>query len=242
MASKEWTIAPLLLATAATDLSQVVLLSPVGNKVDGAVIAWLLTSGDDKILVDTGFILPEIPDERIMFTQTPDQTLKAQLTRFGTVPEDIRLVVNTHLHIDHCGGNTLLPNARFLAQKSELAYARDPLPAHRPAYDVDLAQMELELIEGDREIAEGVRTMLIPGHSPGSQAILIDTAEGLHIIAGDTITHYLSMDVPEGNPFLPGPIYLDLKEYYESLNSLKKLGGTILPGHDPLVFKRQTYP
>lgn len=241
-ANKKWTIAPLVLATAVRDLSQVLLMAPMGTGVPGAVLAWLLTSGDEKILVDTGFGAMDTPDLKNNFSRTPEQSLESQLARFGTVPEEIRLVVHTHLHVDHCGGNCFLPNARPLAQRSELEYARNPLPVHRPAYDVDLARMGLELLDGDTEITEGVRTIMTPGHSPGSQAVLVDTSEGLYVIAGDTITHYLSVDVPKGASFLPGPLYVNLKEYYESLDRLRDLGGTILPGHDPLVLKRVTYP
>jgi N-acyl homoserine lactone hydrolase len=241
MAGRKWTIAPLVLATAVTDLSQVVLMAPVGTGVDGAVLAWLLRSGDEMILVDAG-LGPTKPDERIVFNRTPDQSIEAQLARFNIAPFAIRLVVNTHLHVDHCSGNCFLPNARFLVQKSELAYALDPLPVHRPAYDVDLSRMNFELLEGDTEIADGVRVTVTPGHSPGSQAVLVDTNQGPYVIAGDTITHYLSMDVPKGASFLPGPLYVDLKEYYETLDRLRDMGGTILPGHDPLVLKKATYP
>ena len=242
MTGRQWTIAPLVLATAVRDLSQVLLMAPMGTDVDGAVLAWLLMSGDEKILVDTGFGAMDTPDLMHNFSRTPEQSLGAQLARFNTAPEEIRLVVNTHLHIDHCGGNCFLPNARFLAQKSELEYARDPLPVHKPAYNVDLSCMNLELFEGDAEIAEGVRTTVTPGHSPGSQAVLVNTSKGLYVIAGDTITHYLSMDVPEGTSFWPGPLYVGLREYYESLDRLRDLGGTILPGHDPLVLKQTAYP
>jgi N-acyl homoserine lactone hydrolase len=242
MANKPWTIAPLVLATAVRDLSQVLLMAPIGTGVDGAVLAWLLRSGDEKILVDTGFGAMDTPDLKNNFSRTTEQSIESQLARFNTTPDEIRLVVNTHLHVDHCGGNCYLTNARFLVQKSELEYARDPLPVHRPAYDVDLVHMDLELLDGDTEIAEGVRTIVTPGHSPGSQAVLVDTGKGLYVIAGDTITHFLSMDVPEGTSFWPGPLYVGLKEYYESLDRLRDLRGTILPGHDPLVLKQTTYP
>jgi glyoxylase-like metal-dependent hydrolase (beta-lactamase superfamily II) len=242
MAYKKWTIAPLLLATAVRDLSQVLLMGPMGLGVDGAVLAWLLRSGSDTILVDTGFGAMDTPDLKNNFDRTPEQTIQAQLAGFDIVPDAISLVVNTHLHVDHCGGNCFLPGARFLVQKSELEYARHPLPVHAPAYDVDLEHMSLELLEGDTEIADGVRVILTPGHSSGSQAVLVDTDKGLYVIAGDSLTHYLSMDVPEGNSFWPGPIYVDLKEYYASLDRLRDLGGTILPGHDPLVLKKAVYP
>ena len=83
---------------------------------------------------------------------------------------------------------------------------------------------------------------MTPGHSPGSQAALVGTDKGRHVIAGDTVTHHLNMDVPKSTSFRPGPLYVDLKEYYERLDRLKGLGGMILPGHDSPVFKKVTYP
>jgi N-acyl homoserine lactone hydrolase len=242
MAGKKWTIAPLVLATALRNLSQVLLMSPPGASVDGAVLAWLIRSKDDVVLVDTGFGSMETEDQKGNFSRTPEQTLEAQLHRFDVTPQEIRLVVNTHLHIDHCAGNCFLPNARFVVQRSELQYALDPLPAHRPAYDVDLSGMNLDPLDGDAEITDGIRVMVTPGHSPGSQAVLIDTESGLFVLAGDTIAHYVNMEVPKGDSFWPGPLYVDLREYYESLNRLRDLGGTILPGHDPLVLTKTIHP
>jgi N-acyl homoserine lactone hydrolase len=242
MAARQWTIAPLVLATAVRDRSQVILLGPMGTKVEGVILAWLLMSENEKILVDSGLGGLDTPDLRNNFSQTPEQLIEAQLARFNTVPEEISLVVNTHLHVDHCGSNGSFKKARFLAQKQELEYAQNPLPVHRPAYDVDLTGMNLELLDGDAGIAEGVRVILTPGHSPGSQAVLVDTATGLYIVAGDTVTHYVNMAVPDGDSFWPNPLYVDLREFYHSLDRLKALGGVILPGHDPLVLKQQVYP
>ncbi|NLE09920.1 MAG: N-acyl homoserine lactonase family protein [Actinobacteria bacterium] len=242
MTHRKWTIAPLVLATAVRDLSQVLLMGPMGRKVDGAVLAWLLRSGDETVLVDTGFGAVDTPDLKNSFSRTPEQTLEAQLSKLGTSPDEIRLVVNTHLHVDHCGGNCFLPNARFVVQKSELAYALNPLPAHKPAYDVELSRMELDLLDGDAEIVDGIRVITTPGHSPGCQAVLVDTEKGLFVLAGDTIAHYVNMDVPEGASFWPGPLYVDLRQYYESLDRLRDLGGTILPGHDTLVLQKTVYP
>lgn len=242
MAHKTWTIAPLVLATAVRNISQILIMAPPGVNMDGAVLAWLVRSGNEAVLVDTGFGSMETEDQKGQFSRAPEQTLEAQLKRFGLSPADIGLVVNTHLHIDHCSGNCYLPNARFLVQRSELEYALDPLPAHLPAYDVDLRSMNLELLDGDTEVADGIRVILTPGHSPGSQAVLVDTVDGLYVLAGDTIAHYVNMDVPKGASFLPSPLYVDLREYYASLDRLRDLGGTILPGHDPLALSKTVYP
>lgn len=242
MADRQWTIAPLILARATRDKSQVILLGDVGIKVEGAVIAWLLMSGSEKILVDTGLGLLDTPDACNLFDHGADLTVQSQLMRFNVVPQDIKLVINTHLHIDHCGGNVFFKSARCLVQKKELEYARRPLPVHRPAYGIDLKGFEFELLDGDAEIVPGIKMILTPGHSPGSQTVLVDTAKGRYILAGDTITHFLNMAVPDDESFLPGPLYVDLREFYKSLDRLKSIGGVILPGHDPLVLKQEIYP
>ncbi|MBN1628126.1 MAG: N-acyl homoserine lactonase family protein [Thermoleophilia bacterium] len=242
MARKKWTIAPLVLATAVRNISQALLMSPPGANMDTAVLGWLIRSDDDTVLVDTGFGSMDKEDLKGSFVRTPEHSLEAQLKRFDLAPEEVKLVVNTHLHIDHCGGNCFVPNARFVAQRSELEYALDPLPAHRPAYDVDLSSMNLDLLDGDAEITDGIRVIVTPGHSPGSQAVLVDTEGGLFVLAGDTIAHYLNMEVPKGDSFLPSPLYVDLREFYASLDRLRDLGGTILPGHDSLVLKKTVYP
>jgi glyoxylase-like metal-dependent hydrolase (beta-lactamase superfamily II) len=238
-----WTIAPLALGSAVRDRSQTLLGKDYGIKLEGAILAWLLLSGEKKILVDTGaFGRTYRPDLSSRYDQTPHQTMESQLRRFNVTAQEIGLVINTHLHLDHAGGNGYFPQARFMVQKKELEYAKDPLPVHKGGYDVDLSGLPFELLEGDAEIVPGVRVVLTPGHSPGSQAVLVDTEEGLYVIAGDTITHHVNMDVPVGDSFWPNAIYVDLAEYYRSLDRLRDLGGVILPGHDPRVLRNATYP
>ncbi len=80
MARKKWTIAPLVLATAVRDLSQVLVMSAPGvSSVDGAVLGWLIRSGDETVLVDTGFGSMETEDQKGQFSRTPEQTMEAQL-------------------------------------------------------------------------------------------------------------------------------------------------------------------
>jgi len=243
MTHHQWTIAPLILATAVRDKSQSLLYRDVGVKLEGAVLAWVLMSGKEKILVDTGACGPaKTPEFYRRYSQTPEQTMEAQLMRFDASTDEITTVINTHLHLDHCCGNVLFKNARFLVQKREMEYARNPLPIHKPAYAVQLAGINFELLDGDADVVPGVKVILTPGHSPGSQTVLVQTTEGLYIIAGDNIPHFENMAVPDNDPFWPSAIYVDLREYYESLDRLKSLGGFVLPGHDLLVLKKNVYP
>jgi N-acyl homoserine lactone hydrolase len=243
MTHDQWIIAPLTLATGIVDKSQSLLYRDAGIKKEGAVLAWLLMNGERKILVDTGVFGPsDPPGNNGPFTQTPEQTMPAQLMRFDTSPDEIKLVINTHLHLDHCAGNFYFPGARFLVQKREMEYAKQPLYVHKPAYDVDLKGIDFQLLEGDADIAPGLKVILTPGHSPGSQIVLVETSAGLHVIAGDTVQHFENIEVADDEPFWPSGLYVDLREYCESLDRLKKLGGVILPGHDLLVLKKSTYP
>ena len=243
MRPQQWTIAPLILGTAVRDKSQSLLHRDFGVKVEGGILAWLLRSGNERILVDTGACGRVATAEFYKrYSQTPEQTLETQLTRFNTSPDEIGIVINTHLHLDHCSGNVLFKRARFFVQKREMEYARNPVPIHKWAYHVDLSGITFELLDGDAEIAPGIQLILNPGHTPGSQAVLVQTAQGLYILAGDNIPFFENMRVPENEPFWPNAIYVDLREYYESLNRVKKLGGTILPGHDLLVLQKEVYP
>ncbi len=243
MLPQQWTIAPLIAGTAVRDKSQSLLHRDYGVKVEGGILVWLLMSGKERILVDTGACGRVATAEFYKrYSQTPEQTLEAQLTRFNTSPGEIVTVINTHLHLDHCSGNVLFERARFFVQKREMAYARNPVPVHKWSYGVDLAGIKFELLDGDAEIASGVQVILSPGHTPGSQAVLVQTSQGLYILAGDNIPFFENMRVPENEPFWPNAIYVDLREYYESLHEVKKLGGTILPGHDLLVLQKSVYP
>jgi len=238
-----WTIAPLVLGTAVRDKSQSLLHRDYGIKLKGAILAWLLMKDGDKILVDTGCFGPiERPEVSARYDQDTDQRMELQLRKFHTTPDNITLVINTHLHLDHAGGNNYFKRAKFLVQKKEMEYAKNPLPIHRGAYDLDLSGIAFEYLDGDTEIVPGVKVIFTPGHSPGGQAVLVDTAKGLYTIAGDTITHFINMDVPPGDSFWPNGMFTDLGAHYWSLDRLRDLGGFILPGHDMRVLGQDVYP
>jgi len=221
-----------------------------GIKIELGILAWLVISGDEKIIIDTGpSHLSKTAEFHKPFFQLPEQTLEAQLARFATSFDEIKIVINTHLHWDHCYGNSFFKKARFYIQKREIDYARNPLPIHAKAYVVGQAgltppfeETDFDILQGDVELAPGVKVILTPGHSPGMQAVCVQTQKGLYTIAGDTIPLFENFAVPDDVPFLPGAIFIDLKEYFESLERIKKLGGFILPGHDLQVLEKTMYP
>ncbi len=247
---KYWRIAPLILGTGPRDKSSFTYLRDPGVKIEIAMLAFLVFSEDEKVIIDTG---PSAPSVTAKFHkpvyQTADQTLEVQLKRLHTGFDEIKTVINTHLHWDHCYGNSFFKKARFYVQKREMDYARDPLPPSAPMYEAKqegivppFERMDFELLEGDTELAPGIRVMLTPGHTPGIQAVCVQTREGMYVIAGDTIPLFENINVPGHEPFIPSGNLVDLKAYFASLDRIKALGGTILPGHDPKVMEKDVYP
>jgi N-acyl homoserine lactone hydrolase len=127
---------------------------------------------DGRILVDTGMIdsTPEI-DEEWSVRFDPD-----------AIPRDVVCVINTHLDFDHCGGNRLFPGVPIQVQRTELEAAGP----HRNVMEwIEFEGASYVQHDGEAEIAAGVRVVPTPGHSPGHQSVLVDTEDGLVIVAGD---------------------------------------------------------
>jgi hypothetical protein len=146
-----------------------------------AVYSWYIEGPAKKIIVDTGSRMQMYSFPNWKNIGTPEERLKD----FGLKPSDIDIVIVTHLHYEHIGHPKLYSNAKFYIQKKEYEYALDPHPAHSIFYDKRLIEnLDVELIEGDTKIVDGVKVMLTPGHSPGSQSVLIETSKGIAGITG----------------------------------------------------------
>ena len=94
---------------------------------------------------------------------------------------DVNLIVNSHLHFDHCGNNQLFPNAEIFVQSDELSIARTSGYTVRKWFDYEGAR--LNSVSGDMEISAGIRLIQSPGHTPGHQSVLVETVEGKVLIA-----------------------------------------------------------
>ena len=97
-------------------------------------------------------------------------------------PADVKIVINSHLHFDHCGQNAVFKHAPFYVQRTELERARK---SGDSIEWFDFAGARFELLDGDTEIAEGVRVVATPGHTSGHQSVFIDTADGEAVMIGD---------------------------------------------------------
>lgn len=131
--------------------------------------------------------------------------LEDGLAQLGVRSEDVSFVINTHLHFDHAGGNTYVdpagalhpsfPKAKYFVQGGEYGYATHTNERTAASYFarnyVPLYESgQLELIEGDREILAGIRSMVTPGHTPHHQSVLIESDGQTALYLGDLVpTH-----------------------------------------------------
>src|SRR5437763_8808429 len=140
---------------------------------------------DGLVLVDTGMIdsTPELDEE---WSPTP-QPLPGDLVR------RLALVVNTHLHFDHCGGNRLFPGVPIHVQRRELADARTEDDYTIPEW-VDFAGATYVEHDGEAENLPGPRLLPAPGHTAGHQVVVVETDKGPVVLGGDVAYSFAELE------------------------------------------------
>jgi len=132
------------------------------------------------ILVDTGV---GWPTELVQEWKVVNRHAADALAEHDLSPADVHIVINSHLHFDHCGQNAVFKHAPFYIQRTELERARQAESVTSQWFD--FAGARFELVDGDAQIADGVRVIATPGHTVGHQSVLVDTADGGAVMIGD---------------------------------------------------------
>ena len=137
--------------------------------------------------------------------------LEDALAALGHVPADVRLVINTHLHFDHAGGNTFVdgagrvaptfPNARYVVQAGEYHYATHTNERTAASYFarnfVPVREAgRLDLVDGESELAPGIRLLPTPGHVPHHQSVLLESDGEQALFAGDLVPTAAHVPLP----------------------------------------------
>lgn len=198
---------------------------------------WYIEGSQPKILVDAGATAEMYPGHG--YPQENIQSLEDGLSKLGLKPNDIEIVILTHLHWDHIALAPKFPNAEFIVQKAELDFARNPHPASAMTGDYSnkiFDDLKLRVIEGDKEIIDGVRVFLTPGHSPGAQSVAVETPKGRAVITGFCST-LANFDPPryikeKGFPVVTTGLHLDIRQAYDSGLKVKQIADIILPLHE----------
>ncbi|MBN1152626.1 MAG: N-acyl homoserine lactonase family protein [Dehalococcoidia bacterium] len=249
MGGTQYTITPVTVGTLTIERPQFVWGQGWDSVVQCPVLMFYVEGGGQRIMVDTGCADPEWGSKyHKPFARKPEEEPAKALAAIGVDPAEIDIVIATHLHWDHCYNHVLFTNARFLVQRIELQYAAAPYPIHANVYEAPTTGMtpaysrtKFEVLDGDYDLADGLKLVSAPGHAPGMQCPLINTAKGLYYIAGDNVPLYENL---EGNKFgrpIPGMIYADLGAYYNTFRRMESLADHILPGHDSKVLDQSRY-
>jgi glyoxylase-like metal-dependent hydrolase (beta-lactamase superfamily II) len=172
------------------------------NRVELSMAPLLILGPNHRVLVDPGMGAREIKKFRKAYEIRGAGNLEQELSRAGVRPEEIEIVINTHLHWDHSGANLKLqrdgtpvpafPNAEFYVQSGEWESATHTSALTRESYinqnDPTLIRAgQLKLVEGDLEIVPGIRVVRTPGHTPDHQSILIESGGAALLYPGDLI-------------------------------------------------------
>lgn len=199
------------------------------NYVSAGLNSLLIRTGKQTLLVETG-MGNKLSERMIKFYRQPAGLLH-NLSAAGVAPEDIDVVINTHLHFDHCGWNTVrdnsgkivpaFPRAKYYAPEGEWQYAR--LPSERDAisylpdnYDPLVASGQMTLLKGGEEIVPGVSVRTFPGHTQHMQAVIVESGGRTACYISDLIPTTAHLEITWGMGFdlYPLQTIASKKDYY----------------------------
>ena len=196
---------------------------------------WFIEGPKEKIIVDTGADAKTIashgfPSKQINY---PDEAL----AKVGLTFDDIDILILTQMHLDHVEYARLFKKAKIIVQKKEYDFAMNPHPLWAGIYIKDMFEdlKNIELVEGDTEIANGVSVLFTPGHTPGGQSVMINSSRGKVILCGlCTVKEnlYPPAELQDLMPIVTPGIHVDTMQAYDSMVRIKKTADIAVPLHD----------
>jgi N-acyl homoserine lactone hydrolase len=236
---REYTIHPLVVGANETDQGVMTYLRDYGKRIWIPIYVFYIKGGDRNILVDTGleqFVVPEDLGETYGFEI---REFEEALASVGLKPEDIDMIIHTHLHNDHCENDYKCANARVYVQKAEMDFFREPHPVDHRYYPDVLEGVDIVEIEGDANILEGIDVIFSPGHTVGGQSVAINTREGEAIITGFCCN---DRNFPKTGPAIPPGVHMDIRDAYDSIQKIRERADILIPLHDLSVGAKKSIP
>ena len=226
----EFSVTPLLVGIRRVDQGIMTYQQKYGRRIWLPIWSFLVQGNDYNILVDTGL------DDFVTPPGFTDETGLAEpilmedaLSKQKIVPGDIDIVINTHLHDDHCGNNILFTKAEFFIQQKELDFCANPHPIDY-RYEPDFIKvLNLKPVDGNQEILPGLEIFFTPGHTPGSQTVRINTLKGKVIIPGFCCN---KENFPANGPTVCPGVHCDAYQAFDTAQKVKGMDGLILPLHE----------
>ncbi len=210
------------------------------NRITSGLNSLLIRTGDKNVLIETG-IGNKLNEKQTKIHGNNPQLLD-NLHKAGLAPEDVDIVINSHLHFDHCGWNTIrrgdeivptFPKAKYYAQAGEYEHGQLQLDRDRVSYlDENYGPLirsgQMTLLRGDAEILPGIRTRIYPGHTANMQAVLIESQGQTACYTGDLVPTTFHLD----------PTWVMAFDLYplETIENRKRLYAEALPNNWLLIF------
>ena len=234
--AKTYRIRPLLLTKMEIDMGILLYRYRYGEKFMSPAYCWYIEGADQHILIDTATDADLATSYR-GFPAEKVTTFEEALAGLGLKPEDIDLVIQTHLHWDHCANTAKCTNARVLVDETELNFAFAPHPLTGLSYRKELLKdLNFVLVDGYYEVAPGIELIPAPGHSPGTMAVAINTTKGKAIITGFCCIRenfYPPEELKKLMAVITPGTHTDTLAAYESTLRIKGLADILIPIHDP---------
>lgn len=228
--------------------SRMLLNTGFGEEIDDCyVYVWLIRGSTKKILIDAGVDVAIM--RSIGYTCEDVGSIAEGLKEEGLSPEDIDIIIITHLHQDHMAMCKDFPNARLIVQKRELDSALDltappsvkrgyPQQVIRPLFEAD----RFEVIDGDKEIEPGIRVMLTPGHTLGSQSVMIQAGNKKVIVTGFCCVDENFYPKDRNVDMIAGGIYVNIFDGWESQKKIKEMADIVVACHDRKFLEVKSIP
>jgi glyoxylase-like metal-dependent hydrolase (beta-lactamase superfamily II) len=205
---------------------------------------WAIRSPGQDIVLDAGFTAETNERRRRTHFENPSDAL----ARIGVDPAAVPFVILSHMHYDHVGDLAPFTAATFVLQTTEMAFWTGRHASRRefarliePADVLALVRLGLEgrihWVDGMSEIVDGVWVLRVGGHTPGMQATMVRTTQGIVVLASDA-SHFFE-NVEDDEPFA---VHHDLPGMYDAFDAMRTAAtsGLVVPGHDPTLFERFT--
>ncbi|MBW2345754.1 MAG: N-acyl homoserine lactonase family protein [Deltaproteobacteria bacterium] len=229
-------IKPLMLGKMLMNCSLMTYMLNFQKEIWVPIVTWYVKTEDKNVLIDSGASV-DIMKKYWYADYEEIMTFEQALDSVDTTPEEIDVVIQTHLHFDHCGNTSKCRNAEVIVQSEELAFSRKPHPLFFGSYlrRGELDEVNFKEVDGDAEVFPGIEVLKVPGHSPGTQAISIQT-ENANVVLSGFCSIADNFSPPEKFkklwPVLTPGVHVDALQAFASAKRVKEEADVIIPIHD----------